>query len=41
MIYRGENDGGIPALCWSLKEGADATEISPRGWDLKKNAKWD
>ncbi len=42
MIYRAEHDGGIPALCWSLKEGADpgfnlydlADRLRARGWQV-------
>ncbi len=42
MIYRGEEDGGIPALCWSLRDGADpgfnlydlADRLRSRGWQV-------
>jgi glutamate decarboxylase len=42
MIYSGENDGGIPATCWSLKDGADpgfnlydlADRLRARGWQV-------
>jgi glutamate decarboxylase len=42
MIYSGEDDGGIPALCWSLQDGADpgfnlydlADRLRARGWQV-------
>ena len=42
MIYEGEDAGGIPALCWALREGADpgynlydlADRLRVRGWQV-------
>jgi glutamate decarboxylase len=42
MIYSGEDDGGIPALCWSMKAGSDpgfnlydlADRLRARGWQV-------
>ena len=42
IIYNGEADGGIPALCWKLKEGDDpgfslfdfADRLCARGWQV-------
>ena len=42
MIYRGEMDAGIPALCWKMKEDAApgfslydlADRLRSRGWQV-------
>lgn len=42
IIYNGEMDAGIPALCWKMKDGADpgfslydfADRLSSRGWQI-------
>jgi len=42
MMYNGEEEGGIPALCWKLKEGVDpgfslydfADRLRTRGWQV-------
>jgi glutamate decarboxylase len=42
IIFRGEMDRGIPAMCWKLKEGADpgfnlydfADRLCTRGWQV-------
>jgi glutamate decarboxylase len=42
VIYNGELDGGIPALCWKMKEGVDpgfslydlADRLRARGWQV-------
>ncbi len=42
VIYDGEMEGGIPALCWKLREGADpgfslydfADRLRSRGWQV-------
>ena len=42
MVYRGEIDGGIPAVCWRMKDGVDpgfslydlADRLRNRGWQV-------
>jgi glutamate decarboxylase len=42
VIYDGETDGGIPALCWKMKDGVDpgfslydfADRLRTRGWQV-------
>ena len=42
IIYNGKEDGGIPALCWELKDGVDAgfslfdfaDRLCARGWQV-------
>jgi glutamate decarboxylase len=42
VIYKGETDGGIPALCWKIKQGIDlgfnlfnlADRLKNRGWQV-------